>query len=279
MTSRADFLAFCRKCVEQNGRQGRDYLDHHALRFWSTYRVCERLIGPGSALLSVGAGSAYVEHALVRFRGVAVTVVDFPSAIAAHAAEYRKSHFNTIAHDLTKPLELEERFTLALSAEIIEHIPQEPQKHIAQLAQLLAAGARPGHLVVTTPNLANLRNLMRLVCMQPIMPPAHKFFGDVCYENEDVHRREYVPSEIRAAFLACGLTHRGTHYTENALVSGTKKRLFASAAKLAPRFAQTMILVGRRDAPPLTEAAQHWPTSRFTVARGWTPRPPTASNS
>lgn len=246
MVSQAEFLKVCKQCVSQTGRQGSSYLAEHLLRLWTTYRVCEQFLDVGSSMISVGAGSAYVEHAIAHFKGVSVTVVDFPEAIEASARDYERSNFKMIAHDLTRPFELQEKFDLALSCEIIEHIPEDPQKHIALLSAWLKDGDSRGHIVVTTPNLANLRTVMRLVTMKPIMPPARTFFGAVSYENEGVHRREYVPSEIVAAFAECGLTHRQTFFTENGMPSSAKQRLFALAAKLSSRFAQTMILVAQR---------------------------------
>lgn len=246
MTSRADFSEFCKQCVRETNRQGRDYLDEHLLRFWNTFRVCERLIDTGGTMISVGAGSAYVEHALAHFKRVAVTVIDYPAAIEVHRRDYARSHFTTIPHDLTRPLELPAKFDLALSSEIIEHLPQEPQRHIALLSQWLKhENGHRSHLVLTTPNFANLRNVMRLALMKPIMPPAGAVFGEVCYENEGVHRREYVPSEIASAIEDCGLRHVSTIFTENGLPSTPKERLFALASTLSSRLSQTMILVGR----------------------------------
>jgi 2-polyprenyl-3-methyl-5-hydroxy-6-metoxy-1,4-benzoquinol methylase len=245
MTSQADFLEVCRRCVPESGRQGADYLDEHVLRFWTTFRVCERLIEDGASMISVGAGSAYVEHAIAHFKRASVTVIDFPEAIAAHAHDYARSNFKTIAHDLTQPIELPAAFDLALSCEIIEHLPQAPEKHLAMLSSWLKQGERPGRLVVTTPNLANLRNVMRLALMKPILAPPERFFGEVCYENEHVHRREYVPCEIASAFAECGLTHTHTYFTENSRPATLKDRLFALASKVSGRFSQTMILVGQ----------------------------------
>jgi hypothetical protein len=40
--------------------------------------------------------------------------------------------------------------------------------------------------------------------MKPLLPPAEYSFGQVCYETEGFHRREYVPAELKDAFAAVG---------------------------------------------------------------------------
>ena len=37
-----------------------------------------------------------------------------------------------------------------------------------------------------------------MALMRPLLPPAERAFGPVSFENEGVHRREYMPSEIRS---------------------------------------------------------------------------------
>ncbi|WP_427912363.1 class I SAM-dependent methyltransferase [Ramlibacter sp. MMS24-I3-19] len=244
--NKTEFFEVCTTCVPQASRQGGDYLDEHRMRLWSTFKVCEELLQPGDSIISVGAGSAYVEHALHRAKKVQVTVVDFPEAIQAHAKEYARSEFRTVAADLTRPLDIPPRFDLALSCEIIEHIPRDPQLHISLLAGFLAPASPRGYMVVTTPNFGNVRNIVKLAMMRPIMPPASRVFGDVCYENEGVHRREYLPSEIISCMDKAGLRHIHTYYTENEEAHSLKNRVGSVASKIAGRFAQTMIVVGRR---------------------------------
>jgi 2-polyprenyl-3-methyl-5-hydroxy-6-metoxy-1,4-benzoquinol methylase len=241
--SYAAFMEVCHRSFAQDGRQGGDYFRSHEQRFWNTYRICQRLVRPGDSLISVGAGSAYIEHALHKLDGVKVTVVDFPEAIESHRREYEASGFTMVGQDLTQPMQIEERFNFALSCEIVEHIPEDPQKHVNALSAVLA---KTGHLVLTTPNLGNLRVLLRLALMRPILPDPSASFGPVSYENEGVHRREYMPQEIFQCYSRAGLKHAGIYFTDNATSKTPKDRLLGVASALVPRFAQSMILVGQK---------------------------------
>ena len=238
------FLRFCREIIPADARQGEHYLEEHSSRLFQTYRVCSSLLPLGSSLISVGAGSAYVEHALSKIHGIHVTVVDFPEAIQAHRSEYDRSNFKAYGFDLTRPEDIPERYDLALSCEIIEHIPAAPQKHLSLLKSWLKEN---GHIVVTTPNLAHLGNIVALLRMAPIMPPAEQFFSPVGFENEGVHRREYVPREIIQAFTALSFDHKETIFTNNHPPQSKKDYVKSIAGLLRARFRQTMILVAQRN--------------------------------
>lgn len=193
-------------------RQGGEYLEKHLVRFYDTYRFILRHYGAPRRLASFGAGSAYVEAALARLHQAQVVVFDFPAAIAQHADLYELLGFECVAVDLsqTDVGPAVDGVDLALLAEIIEHVPTAPSVQFAANFRRLG-GAVP--LVVTTPNSSSLRHLMKLLFMQPLLPPAEATFGDVCYENEGFHRREYVPAELRDAFAAVGQTLLALDYS------------------------------------------------------------------
>jgi hypothetical protein len=185
-------------------RQGGEYLERHLVRFYDTYKFILRHYGVPRRMASFGAGSAYVEAALARLHQVQVIVFDFPAALEHHAGLYDLLGFERVAVDLS---ETEvgpaggDGVDLALFAEIIEHVPTPPSAQFATNLRRLGACVP---LVVTTPNSSSLRHLMKLLFMKPLLPAAEHTFGEVCYENEGYHRREYVPAELRDAFQAVG---------------------------------------------------------------------------
>jgi hypothetical protein len=202
----ASFSRFRREIetLPRQARQGPDYIESHLVRFYDTYRFILRHYGPVRRIASFGAGSAYVEAALARLHQVQVIVFDFPAAIEQHAELYDLLGFESVAVDLSEadagpPLAGE--VDLALFAEIIEHVPSPPSAQFATNFRRLG-GSVP--LVVTTPNNSSLRNLLKLLFMRPLLPAPELTFGEVCYENEGYHRREYVPAELRDAFAAVG---------------------------------------------------------------------------
>lgn len=242
---RSDFLSLCREFVD-DGRQGEEYICAHEERLWNTFKVCRDSIPDGGKIISVGAGSAYIEHALHRFKNADITVVDFPEAIDYHRKYYARSNFKTIGCDLSKPWGCEEKFDLALSSSIIQHIPRPPYEHVLMLSALLK---KNGKLVINTPNFANIRNVIRLILMRPIMQSPEKVFGEISFENEGVHRREYVPLEIYDAMKRCGLRVAETHYTENKRVESLKDYFFYSFGLLGlKQFWLSMIISATKEA-------------------------------
>ncbi len=236
------FLDCCRETVPLINHQGAEYLEYHAVRFHRTYEHCHNLLQTSGRLLSVGAGSAYVEALLQRELNARVYAVDFQSAIDLNRRHYDARHFVSLAADLSlESLSLHiDPCDLVLSAEIVEHIPEPPSVHFRKLVPYLK---QHGHLVVTTPNLGSIMHLLSLIRMTPIMPSPEKTFGPVNFENEGVHRREYMPSEIVDALDQCGLDHVVTEFTWYHRQQDLPTRWLQSAV---PRLRPAMIIIGRK---------------------------------
>jgi SAM-dependent methyltransferase len=198
-----EFLARCRQNALLNDRQGEEFLTYHAARFHCTYRLCCGLLQRGGSLLSVGTGSAYVEAVLASELQARVVAVDFPAAVELHRRLYGANNFTSVAADLSLDvLQLPiEPCDIVLSTEILEHIPEAPARHFRKLLPYLKPN---GYLVVTTPNLGSLQQILSLWRMLPIMDPPELTFGPVSFENENTHRREYMPCEI--------IDHLTTHF-------------------------------------------------------------------
>ena len=242
VSSRRAFLEHCESARGRLEHQSGSYLPEHAERLYATWRVCRDLVPSGLTLLSIGAGSAFVEGALAA-DGADVTVVDFPEAIESNAAYYEASGLNAAAADVSDPLRPElGEFDVVLAGEIVEHVPASP----AQLFRNWAECIRPGgHLVVTTPNLGSVASVLRLLFMRPLLEEPERTFGPVSFENEGVHRREYMPSEIDAAFHEAGLTPESTTFTLNHRPRNGKEVAYVPA-QLIPRFRPTMIAVAAK---------------------------------
>lgn len=220
--SKTEFFAFCWDFLDSS-RQGEEYLRAHDERLWKIFDICRANVGDGAKVISVGAGSAYIEHALHHFTHADVTVVDFPEAIECHREHYARSNFRTIGCDLSVSLVCDDLYDLALSSSVVQHIPRSPYEHIRMLSDVLDSN---GKFVLNTPNFANIRNVFRLLMMQPIIQAPEKTFGEVSYENEAIQRREYVPIEIHDAIRRCGLDVVKTYYSENGSLQSFKDYVF-----------------------------------------------------
>ncbi len=242
MDDRRSFLNRCEAASEQLGHQGGDYLADHAERLHATWQFCRPLVPRGRSLLSIGAGSAFVENALAA-DGADVTVVDFPEAIASNLSFYASAGMKAVAADVTEPLgPAVGEFDAVLAGEILEHVPAPPADLFRNWAECVRPG---GHLVVTTPNLGSVSSILRLLFMRPLLPAPELTFGAVSFENEGVHRREYMPSEIRSAFSDAGLRPGDLAYTVNHRARSVKEVALLPAQAI-PRFQPTMIIAATK---------------------------------
>jgi SAM-dependent methyltransferase len=237
-----EFVTRCRQSVLLNDRQGEEFLNYHTVRFHCTYRLCCGLLQRGESLLSVGSGSAYVEAVLASELQARVVAVDFPAAIELHRRLYGANNFTSVAVDLSvDELQLPiEPCDMVLSTEILEHIPEAPARHFRKLLPYLKPN---GYLVVTTPNLGSLEQILSLWRMLPIMDPPERTFAPVSFENEGIHRREYMPCEIIDAMSECGLEHLATHFIWYHRRRHAPRRWLES---LIPHLRPAMIILARK---------------------------------
>jgi hypothetical protein len=242
------FYARARELTADLDVQGHGYLRDHAVRFAATYDACRPLLDSSSTLVSIGSGSAYVESLLRADVGCRVVVADFPEAIDTLAPHYRQQGFETVAADLSAPdLDLGiEPAELLLSGEIVEHLPEPPANHFVKFGRYVIPG---GRIVVTTPNYGSLNHLLRILFMRPTLPEAKLTFGLVCFENEGVHRREYMPVEIHDALREMGFTPDRTSFTWYHWPLKNSERLLYPPQFLVPRLRPCMVITGKKGAP------------------------------
>ena len=222
------------------------YWRHHAPRLWDSYTRAAAVLPAAGAVISPGAGPAYVEAALVRSHGARSVVVDFPEAVEGWAAHYERAGLEPIAQDLTTSPGLGTigtDFDLGLSLEIVEHLPTPPSQHIGSLASALKRG---GALLVSTPNAGNLRSIMKTVLHRPTLPSPELTFAPVGHENEGVHRREYMRREIEAAFIASGLRVKNVGWVSYGRTTRADAVLLP-VERLVPKLRRTMSILGVRD--------------------------------
>jgi 2-polyprenyl-3-methyl-5-hydroxy-6-metoxy-1,4-benzoquinol methylase len=220
------------------------YARYHGRRLYITYKYCIKYLKKGDKVLSIGAGIGSVEKMLAAW-GAEVTVVDFEAGIEPLQEYYDHLGIKTCAANLYKdPLTLPpDYFNLLLCSEVIEHVPMAPQQQLVNIRPYLHSGAA---VIITTPNLGSILHIARLLVMRPILEVPEKTFGEVNAENQAVHRREYLPSEIRYAFRKAGLepvTTRYFFYTNKLSFSLLILFVFGS---IIPRFRPGMLLVAKK---------------------------------
>src|SRR5665213_3504875 len=90
MFSRNEFVRFCSDLSHRTDRQSEEYYKYHLHRLWAIYQACTRVLpSQGGTVVSVGAGSAYVEAALVASHSAQGAVIDLPEVVDATREYYR----------------------------------------------------------------------------------------------------------------------------------------------------------------------------------------------
>ena len=239
------FLKHALSDSELLNHQSTRYIRYHASRFHSTYEVCSSLLAAGDHLVSVGAGSAIVEKVLAKVNQIKITVVDFPDAISLNQDYYNHLGFDTIGQDLntTEGNLPNEAFDALLSGEIIEHVPKAPYE---QLKALSGAVKVNGHVVITTPNMGSFAHIIKVILMRPLLQPAEQTFSPVGFENEGVHRREYMPGEIADAFIRLNYSRPKVNYIYYSRPQNLKSTLIYLAGILIPRLRPAMLVAGEK---------------------------------
>lgn len=221
------------------------YNTYHARRFYVTYLECAKHLRAGDKLLSIGAGSAPIEKILSQELGVRVTVIDFPELVDAFAPYYRFLGFDMYRADLTRdslrfPAQ---HFDMLLASEIVEHVPKALYDQLHVFTSFMKT---TGKIVITTPNLGSFVHILKLLFMKPIMPPAEKVFSNVQFENQDIHRREYLPVELLKEFEKLGYAKVSTRFFFYTYPDRLIKKLLNAAGTIIPRFRPGMMLTAAK---------------------------------
>lgn len=248
------FKAFKHKCInfcEMNSFHNMDYFNASVVRYYNTYKFIVstvECIGERIKLLSIGAGGAFVEAYLQKYENFDCTILDFPEEISINEGYYKKLGFKTISADVTDVginSEIDglfETYDIIISLENIEHIPDAPSNYMRRFIPYLKSG---GIFCISTLNIAGINRIMHLVLMMPFFADPEKFFGPTCFENEGVHRREYMACEIEREMEKVGLGEFKVKYTNNTSMFLDVKKFFLSLITFIPRFRISFIVMGK----------------------------------
>jgi len=241
----SQFRNECATIAKRIDRQGwTDYFPFQAKRLYDTYRICRKFLKPNQKIISIGAGAAYVETILKRELDLQVTVSDFSKAIEIHKELYAQNSFFTVPADFyaDNKILFKDNVNMIMCLEVIEHLPIAPSDFIKKFVPYLLNG---GYMIISTPNLSTIRNIIKLILGKPLFQPAEKTFLPVSFDNEDYHRREYVNSEIIDALKKNGLSHCFTYYTWYRLPINLSDLIFFIGENILPQFRTTMIIVAK----------------------------------
>jgi len=222
----------------------RTYTRKHARRFFSTYKFCLRHLKPGAKILSIGAFYGSIEKMLKEALNAEITVVDFPDSVELQRPYYDHLGFKYTGIDLSQGLSglPENYFDMIIYTEVIEHIPIPPYQQILPFDKFLVSG---GKIVISTPNQSSIVHIAKLFMGLPLYDTPEKFFTPVTQENLQVHRREYMPSELVEAFDRLGYKSSYSFFIYNEPKS-LQYRMMYIIGNVVPRFREGILIAGEK---------------------------------
>ena len=164
----------------------RDRVDQH-------WQIDEQGFRPldGKTALDVGCGAGLLAEPLARL-GAQVTAIDAAPEVIAVAREHAAGQGLSIDYRQGAVEDLDGRFDLVTSMEVIEHVA-DPQAFLSSLAARLAPG---GLLILSTPNRTARSRLLMITLAEGI--------GQIPKGTHE-HERFITPDELQAMMTAAGL--------------------------------------------------------------------------
>jgi glycosyltransferase involved in cell wall biosynthesis/SAM-dependent methyltransferase len=200
-------FADCILAFSKHFPEGENYARTHLRRFVRTLEMTPRG-GPGKSVLEMG---CYMQVTpplsfLLGYedvRGCYLGKLGITDSKTVVAPDGRQFHCYIDLFDAEKDVYPypDARFDTVLCCELLEHLFSDPMHMMAELNRILKPG---GHLVLTTPNITNLRALHAL-----LLAYHPGFFHTYVKPNHDGsfdprHNREFAPRDMRVMFPAAG---------------------------------------------------------------------------
>lgn len=196
-------------CVEDGNREEmQNYLKEHLLRLLYTYSILP--LGEGN-LLEIGSNPYYMSLIIKKytqynlygtnyFIGESSDADRIQEVIHINNKEklaFKFKHFNIENYHFPYPANF---FDVVLFCEVIEHLASDPLKALLEIKRILKPN---GYLVLTTPNVCRIENIIKLIVGGNIYDPysRHGIYGR--------HNREYTRNEL---FLL--LKHAGFEFED-----------------------------------------------------------------
>lgn len=160
----------------------------------------------GGRVLDVGCSPGHLSMALVRagfdVQGLDLNPIWLEKYAPGWAARLRVMHANLEQEPLPFP---SDSFDLVMFTEVLEHIAiTDPGVVLGEIRRVLRPG---GRMLLSTPNVANLSNVVALIRGENVFWPPEIFYGSV-----DRHNREYTPAELLRLIEKAGFAHYALGY-------------------------------------------------------------------
>ena len=236
--------------------------DHVAYYLSSSYhRTVEiaRVVSatsPGAKVLDIGIGYGFYDILLKEEYGMDVCGMELAENIAAYCLLPKRHNINVIPGELTKtPCSIpDESFDVVIFSEVIEHLRISPFRALTEIKRMLRPG---GRLVVTTPNIARLPNLLNLLLGKNIVEPLpDEDEGLDHITDRMIHIREYTMPELAGLMRRAGYeVVQQRHALANdrlppshglTFKTASIRRMMLPVVAVVPRLRALLVLVGQK---------------------------------
>lgn len=185
-------------------QQDWNYLNFHQDRFNYILEKLKTLHAEGKSFLEIGSLTGYLLMGATLI-GYNVSGSDLPKYTEAIQSLSEAYHFDNRPADLSRdniPF-ADNSFAVIVCSEVLEHFNFHPQKFFNEAARVLKPG---GTLIVTTPNLNRLNNVIKLILGQSINAEINEPY------TEGTHYREYNAAELKYMAEKSGLKIQNIEY-------------------------------------------------------------------
>jgi 2-polyprenyl-3-methyl-5-hydroxy-6-metoxy-1,4-benzoquinol methylase len=240
----------------------------HVLRYFyhDIYRMTEltslvlRYSDASARICDVGIAYGFFDVVLKSQYQRDITGMDLPQNIQVYCDLPKAAGIPLLAGELgVKDCPVEtETYDLVILGEVLEHMRISPMRALMQLSDMLRPG---GYLLLTTPNIACLDNIAKLIVGHNILEEFPD--DDTKWEHITdslVHIREYTMTEVRALLQRSGFVVKRTQYSwswdrynrylldfEDATVTNRLQALLrAGISLLLPWYRREMMLLARK---------------------------------
>lgn len=192
----ASLLAQTRQELRAMGQDIEEYFDNSGPRY--EYALALALERAPCQVLDLGCSPGHLAMALVR-AGFQVSGLDLNDLwrvkyAPGWADKLNVRHANIEQEPIPAP---DNSYDLVMFTEVLEHIAvTDPKAILAEIRRVLRIG---GRLILSTPNVANIGNVLALIRGENIFWPPPIFYG-----STDRHNREYTPAEVGALLERSG---------------------------------------------------------------------------
>lgn len=176
--------------LELNNKYNKDfnYLDFHKSRFDYLFYLGKKYFIPGAKFLDIGSLFGYVCLGYQSI-GYDSSGLDLKEYVEQFANRFKEWGIDNRACDLEResmPFS-DNEFDLIMASEVLEHFRFHPLKFFKETNRVMKPG---GHLIITTPNLIRLNNVLKLILGRSINWDINDEYWD------GAHTREFTASEI-----------------------------------------------------------------------------------